>query len=443
MLRKGKPGIDRRLALIGLSLMAAFLLCSPPALAQPGEHVDLIKVEGVIDPFTAQYVSRGLDVAQGDGAQCLVIQLDTPGGSDVPMRDIVQRMLNSSVPTVAYVAPAGARAGSAGVFITMAANIAAMAPGTNIGAAHPVDITGAITGTIGEKVTNDAAAYVRAIAEKRGRNAEWAEKAVRESASIIAREAVELQVVDLVADDLTDLLEKIDGREVITAAGPVTLKTRGAPVRTIGMNFAENFLHIIVDPNIAYLLLSIGTLALTAEFYHPGAIFPGVTGAICLILAFVAFGSLPVNWGGVALIILAVVLFIVDIEVAGFMLSVGGAIAFVLGSLMLFSPFASPSPTMPRLTVSWPLIALMTASITSFFLFALSAGIRAQQAKAASGIESMIGATGTAASDLEPWGTVQVRSELWSAVAEEGPIKKGEPVRVVGTKGVRLRVIKK
>ena len=443
MLRKGKPGIDRRLALIGLSLMAAFLLCSPPALAQPGEHVDLIKVEGVIDPFTAQYVSRGLDMAQSDGAQCLVIQLDTPGGSDVPMRVIVQEMLNSSVPIVVYVAPAGARAGSAGVFITMAANIAAMAPGTNIGAAHPVDITGAITGTIGEKVTNDAAAYVRAIAEKRGRNAEWAEKAVRESASIIAREAVELQVVDLVADDLTDLLEKIDGREVITAAGPVTLKTRGAPVRTIGMNFAENFLHVIVDPNIAYLLLSIGTLALTAEFYHPGAIFPGVTGAICLILAFVAFGSLPVNWGGVALIILAVVLFIVDIKVAGFMLSVGGAIAFVLGSLMLFSPFAPLSPTMPRLTVSWPLIILMTVTIASFFLFALSAGIRAQRGKVASGIESMVGATGIAASDLDPWGTVQVKSELWSAVAEEGSIKKGEQIRVVGTKGVRLKVIEK
>ncbi|MFQ5811630.1 MAG: nodulation protein NfeD [Anaerolineae bacterium] len=433
----------KRLALMGLSLVATLLLGFSLALAQPGEHVDLITVEGVIDPFTAQYVGRGLDIAQGDDAQCLIIQLDTPGGSDGPMRDIVQRMLNSSVPTVVYVAPAGARAGSAGVFITLAAHVAAMAPGTNIGAAHPVDITGAITGTVGEKVTNDAAAYIRAIAEKRGRNAEWAEKAVRESVSIIEREAVELQVVDLVADDLTDLLDKIDGREVITADGPMTLSTRGAPVRTIGMNFAERFLHVIVDPNIAYLLLSIGTLALTAEFYHPGAIFPGVTGAICLILAFVAFGSLPVNWGGVALIVLAVVLFILDIKVAGFMLSVGGAISFVLGSLMLFSPFAPPSPTMPRLTVSWPLIALMTVSIASFFLFALSAGIRAQRAKAASGIESMIGATGTAASDLAPWGTVQVRSELWSAVAEEGSIKKGEQVRVVGTEGVRLKVIKK
>ena len=444
MLRRGKTHIDKRLAFIGLSLVAAFFLASPLALAQYGEHVDVITVNGVIDPFTAQYVSRGIDIAQSDGAQCLIIQLDTPGGSDAPMRDIVQKMLNSSVPIVVYVSPGGARAGSAGVFITLAANVAAMAPGTNIGAAHPVALPGTeLTGVMEEKTTSDAAAYIRAIAEKRGRNAEWAEKAVRESASIIATEAVGSQVVDLIAEDLTDLLDKIDGREVITAAGPVTLRTRGASVRTIGMNFAENFLHVIVDPNIAYLLLSIGTLALVAEFYHPGAILPGVTGAICLILAFVAFGSLPVNWGGVTLIVLAVILFILDIKVAGFMLSVGGAIAFVLGSLMLFSPFAPPSPTMPRLIVSWPLIILMTAAITSFFLFALSAGIRAQRARVTSGIESMIGATGTAASDLDPWGTVQVGSELWSAIAEEGPIRKGEEVRVVGTEGVRLNVTKK
>ena len=435
----------RMLAVSMLGVLGACLVFGSfsLALAQPGEHVDVITVKGVIDPFTAQYVGRGLDIAQEDGAQCLIVQLDTPGGSDVPMRVIVQEMLNSSVPIVVYVAPAGARAGSAGVFITMAANVAAMAPGTNIGAAHPVAMTGTeMTEVTEEKATSDAAAYVRAIAEKRGRNAEWAEKAVRESASIIAREAVEYQVVDLIADDLTDLLEKIDGREVITAAGPVTLSTSGAPVRTIGMNFAERLLHVIVDPNIAYLLFSIGTLALTAEFYHPGAIFPAVTGAICLILAFVAFGSLPVNWGGVALIVLAVVLFIVDIKVAGFVLSVGGAIAFILGSLMLFSPFAPPSPTMPRLTVSWPLVVLMTVTIASFFLFAISAGIRAQRTKVASGIESMAGTSGIAASDLDPVGTVQVKSELWSAVAEEGPIKKGEQIRVVGTKGVRLKVTK-
>jgi len=237
---KNYKSLDKRLAFIGLSLVAAFLfLGGSLALAQQGEHVDLINVKGVIDPFTAQYVGRGLSIAQNDGAQCLIIQLDTPGGSDGPMRDTVQKMLNSSVPIVVYVAPAGARAGSAGVFITMAAHVAAMAPGTNIGAAHPVDITGAITGTMGEKVTNDAAAYIRAIAEKRGRNAEWAEEAVRESASITAREAVETQVVELIADDLTDLVDKIDGREVATAAGPITRRTSGAPGRTVGLTSAE------------------------------------------------------------------------------------------------------------------------------------------------------------------------------------------------------------
>jgi membrane-bound serine protease (ClpP class) len=297
-----------------------------------------------------------------------------------------------------------------------------------------------MTKIMDEKATSDAAAYIRAVAEKRERNAEWAEKAVRESASITANEAVESQVVDLVADDVIHLLDEIDGREVSTAAGSVTLRTRGAAVRTINMTFAETFLHVIVDPNIAYLLLSIGLFALVAEFYHPGAILPGVTGAICLILAFVAFSILPVNWGGVALIVLAVFLFILDIKVAGFMLSVGGAIAFVLGSLMLYSRFAPPSPTMPRLTVSWPLIALMTASIVFLFLFALSAAFRAQRMKVTSGVESMVGATGVATSDLDPGGTVHVRGELWSAVAEEESVKMGEQIKVVGVEGVTLKV---
>ena len=425
---------------LAISILLSGLLS---ASAQGGKHVDVITVKGVIDPLVAQYVGRGIELAQQDGAQCLVIQLDTPGGAEGPMRDIVQDILNSPVPIVVYVSPAGARAGSAGVFITLAADIAAMAPGTNIGAAHPVGITGVITGTMGEKMTSDAAAYAKAIAERRGRNAAWAEKAVRESVSITAKEAVESQVVDLMADNLTELLEKIDGWKVSTAAGERILATKGAEPHQVPMSLPQKILHAIVDPNIAYLLFTIGIWALIAEFYHPGAILPGVTGAICLILAFVAFGSLPVNWGGVALIVLAVILFILDIKVAGYALSIGGAIAFILGSLMIFSPFAPPSPAMPPLTVSRPLIAVMTASITAFFLFALSAGIRAQRAKVISGVGTVVGATGVATSDLDPWGTVQVRSELWSAVAEGGEtIRKGERVRVVGVEGLKLRVIK-
>lgn len=440
---KSKIRAVRRLIFAVLSLVAILLLGNLTTLAQGGKHVDVITIEGVIDPLVAEYVDRGIAIAQQDGAQCLVIQLDTPGGADGPMRDIVQNILNSPVPVVVYVFPAGARAGSAGVFITLAANIAAMAPSTNIGAAHPVGMTGEITGTMGEKVTNDAAAYARSISERRGRNVAWAEKAVRESVSITAREAVDSQVVDLIANDMTDLLEKIDGRSVSTATGEQVLVTQGAEIQQMPMSLPQKILHAIVDPNIAYLLFTIGIWALIAEFYHPGAVIPGMTGAICLLLAFVAFGNLPVNWGGIALIVLAVILFILDIKIAGYALSIGGGIAFVLGSLMIFSPIVPSSPTMPALLVSRPLIAVMTTLLAAFFLFALTAGIRAQRAKPISGIETMVGATGVATSDLDPGGTVQVRSELWSAVAEGGEvIKKEEQVRVLAVKGVRLRVTK-
>jgi membrane-bound serine protease (ClpP class) len=429
------------LASIILSVVTMLLSGSLMVLAQSTAHVDGITVKGVIDPLVAQYVARGIQLAQQDGAQCLVIQLDTPGGSDSAMRDIVQSILNSPLPVVVYVSPAGARAGSAGVFITIAANIAAMAPGTNIGAAHPVAITGEITGTMNEKVTNDAAAYARALAERRGRNADWAEEAVRESVSITADEAVASHVVDLIANDLPDLLTKIDGETVSTASGERQLATRDAEIRQVSMSLPQRILHAIVDPNIAYLLFIAGIIGLAAEFFHPGAILPGVTGAICMILALVAFGNLPVNWGGVALIILAVVLFILDIKVAGYALSVGGIVAFILGSLMIFSPFGPSSPVMPRLTVSWPLVAVMTASIAGFFIFALSAGIRAQRTRVTSGIQAMVGATGVATSDLDPQGTVQVKSELWTAVADGGEaIRKGEQVTVVAAEGVRLRV---
>jgi membrane-bound serine protease (ClpP class) len=426
----------------GVILSIVMMLCgSRFALAQSATHVNVATLNGVIDPITAQYVDKEIQHAGQDGAQCLVIQLDTPGGSDGAMRDIVQSILNSPVPVVVYVSPAGARAGSAGVFITIAADIAAMAPGTNIGAAHPVDVTGEITGTMNDKVTNDAAAYARALAERRGRNADWAEKAVRQSVSITANEAVNIGVVDLIADNLPDLLAKIDGETVSTAAGERTLATKDAESVQVSMSLPQEFLHAIVDPNIAYLLFVIGIVGLIAELYHPGAIFPGVTGGICLILALVAFGSLPVNWGGVALIVLAVVLFILDIKVAGYALSVGGAIAFILGSLMLFSPLFPSSPSAPTFVISRPLIIITTLAITAFFVFALSAGIRAQRARVVSGIQTLVGATGVATSDLDPQGTVQVKSELWSAVADEDKtIRKGEQVTVVAAEGVKLKV---
>jgi membrane-bound serine protease (ClpP class) len=438
----------KRLASITVGITASvilgtvlMLLGNRLALAQSATHVNVATINGVIDPITAQYVDKVIQQAEQNGAQCLVIQLDTPGGADSAMRDIVQSILSSPVPVVVYVSPAGARAGSAGVFITIAADIAAMAPGTNIGAAHPVNITGEITGTMNAKVTNDAAAYARALAERRGRNADWAEKAVRQSVSITANEAVNLGVVDLVADNLPDLLAKIDGQSVFTVSGERTLAAKDAQIVQVSMPLPQEFLHAIVDPNIAYLLFVIGIIGLIAELYHPGAIFPGVTGGICLILAFVAFGSLPVNWGGVALIVLAVVLFILDIKVAGYALSVGGAIAFILGSLMLFSPLFPASPSAPTLVVSRPLVIGTTLAITAFFVFALSAGIRAQRKRVISGISALVGATGVATSDLNPQGTVQVKSELWSAVTDGAEtIQKGEPITVVAVEGVKLRV---
>lgn len=432
---------------IELGLMAVLLSATIFSLASaesgsPENHVDVVVVNGVIDPFTARYVSRGIDVAQEDGAQCLIIQLDTPGGLDSSMRAIVQEIMGSSVPIVVYVSPAGARAASAGAFITLAAHIAAMAPSTNIGAAKPVDLFAQMTATMRQKATNDAAAYIRAIAERRGRNTKWAEDAVRQSASITEREALQSEVIDLIAEDMSHLLEEIDGREVSTAGGEVVLHTKGARINQLEMSLPEVFFHTIVDPNIAYILLTIGIWALVAEFYHPGAILPGVTGAICLILAFVAFGSLPVNWAGVALIVLAVILFILDIKVAGFALSVGGGIAFVLGSLMLFTPLAPVSPTMPRLAVHRGLIAAMTSLFAAFFLFVVSAGIRAQRVKVTSGVEALMGSTGVATSKLAPQGMVLVRGESWSAVAEGEPIKRGQKVKVVGVEGLRLRVVK-
>ncbi len=417
------------------------------ATAQGVDHVDVLTFKGTVAPVSAQYISRGIDTAVSDGAQALIIEMDTPGGLDSSMRQIIQKMLASPVPVVVYVFPPGARAGSAGVFLTMAAHVAAMAPSTNIGAAHPVGGQGEeITGTMGEKVTNDAVAYIRTLAEKRGRNADWAEEAVRKSVSITADQAVEMRVVDFIATDLGDLLSKLDGREVSTNFGPRTLHTTNATINYVPMNLQENLLHTITDPAIAYLLLTLGIWALIAEFNNPGAILPGVTGVLCLLLAFVAFGSLPLNSGGVALILVSIILFILDIKAPTHgILTAGGIIAFVLGSLIIFSPFTPPTPAMPPLEefrVPLWLIGVMTAFSALFFMYAVGAGLRAQRLKVASGMGSMVGVIGVARSDINPGGTVFAASEEWSVYTEGEPIRRGERVRVVGTEGLRLKVVK-
>ena len=424
-------------------LTLAFLSLSSPMLQAQGERVGLLVAQGVIDPIMARFLDRGIAQAERESAQCVIIQLDTPGGLDSSMRKIIQKIMGSHVPVVVYVAPAGARTASAGVFITMAAHVAAMAPATNIGAAHPVAIGGEIPKTMEAKVVNDAAAYIRSIAEERGRNAQWAEEAVRKSVSLAAQEALKENVIDLIADNLEDLLKEIDGREVETAWGKVTLRTVGAEIHKIEMSLPERFIHTIIDPNIAYILLTLGVFALITEFRYPGTFIPGLSGVIMLILAFVAFGNLPVNWGGVALIIIAVVLFIIDIVVTGVILSIFGGIAFVLGSLLLFRPFRIPSPVMPELAVNPWLVAGMTTLLGAFFIFVISVALRAQRTKVTSGAEGLIGATGVVTSALAPIGTVRVRSEEWTAEAVEGPIGVGEEVTVIDVEGVRLKVAKK
>ena len=341
--------LQRRFACCLLLVVVLGLGLYSLATAQGVDHVDVLTFKGTVAPVSAQYISRGIDTAVSDGAQALIIEMDTPGGLDSSMRQIIQKMLASPVPVVVYVSPPGARAGSAGVFLTMAAHVAVMAPSTNIGAAHPVGGQGEeITGTMGEKVTNDAVAYIRTLAEKYGRNADWAEEAVRKSVSITADQAVEMHVVDFIANDLGDLLKKLDGRQVSTSFGARTLQTKSATINYVPMNLQENFLHTITEPTIAYLLLTLGIWALIAEFNNPGAILPGVTGVLCLLLAFVAFGSLPLNWGGVALLLVSIVLFILDIKAPTHgILTAGGIIAFVLGSLIIFSPFTPPTPAMP------------------------------------------------------------------------------------------------
>ncbi len=431
------------LAILAVSavLMAGWFVFPRPALAQNRNQVDVATLDTSIDMFTVGYVERVLDNARQDGAQAVVIQMDTPGGELGATRQLMQSMLASPVPVVVYIAPSGARAGSAGTFITYAANVAAMAPGTNIGAAHPVDASGGdITGTIGTKITNDSVALIRSVAAQRGRNADWAEKAVRESVSITEKEALDQHVVDLIANNMNDLLDKLDGRTVSANGREVTLHTRGATVKPVDMTIFEQFLHILLDPNVAAILLNVGMLAIFVELYNPGAILPAVTGVICLILAAVALFSLPTNWAAVLLILASILMFVVDVKLTSFVLTLGGIVTFILGALFLFRPFTPPEPTAPVLAVSPIVIGVLVLATSSFFVFAVGAALRSRQLPVISGISPYLGALGVATSELNPEGTVRVRSEEWTAEALEPPIHQGERVKVVAIEGIRFHV---
>jgi len=436
--------MSKLLRVIAIGLIVLAYALPMIAHAQTGAHVDVITVTGTIDTWVDGYVDRGIGVAEQDGAEALVIVLDTPGGALGAMQNITTRMLNARVPVVVFVYPQGAWAGSAGTFITMAANIAAMAPGTTIGAAHPVAAGGQnISGDERDKVTNFSVSIIQNLAKQRGRNAEWVGKAVKESIAATAQEALDLHVIDLIVSDLNDLMNKIDGKTVKTAAGEFTLKTQRAGINHLDMNLAELILHTTVDPTIAAFLLSLGFIALVVEVYNPGATFPAVVGVICLVFASVALGSLPFNWGGVILIILSVITFAIDVKVNSIVLTGGALVMFVLGAVLLFLPLTPQPPTMPSVSVSPWFILLMGGAMTAFFLFILGAAVRGRRYPVLMGAPALVGALGVATTDLDPSGTVQAKSELWTAEAESGTIKKGETIQIVGMEGLRLKVVKK
>lgn len=424
-----------------IAAMAALLMALLPAwqdlpAADKPPVLDVITVSAAITPPIAEYIVQSINDAAKSGADGLVIRLDTPGGLDLAMRDIAKGILNAPIPVIVYVAPSGARAASAGVIITAASHIAAMAPGTNIGAAHPVGIGigGGTDKTMSQKIENDAVAYVRGIANKRGRNEEWVEKAVRKSESITAENALRLKVIDYVATDLADLLAQADGREVLLASGKRVLKTKGALINEKVMGARQKILSAMSDPNIAYILLLIGLAGLYFEFSNPGSILPGVIGGISLILAFFGMQTLPVNYAGIALILFAIILFIAELKVVSHgVLAVGGVVSLVIGSLMLFQ---APDPA---LRLSWSVLIPAVLITSLFFLAVIAIAVKAQMRKTLGGTDGMVGQEGQAMTDVFTEGKVLILGEYWNAKSDV-PVARGSKVRVIQVEHLSVKV---
>ena len=413
----------------------AFWILSP--LLSNGQKVISITVNDGINPSTAEYIEQGIETAQKEQAQCLIIILNTPGGLLTSTRNIVSGIMQSQVPVVVYVSPTGAHAGSAGTFITLAANIAAMAPGTNIGAAHPVDMQGKSDAVMNEKVINDASAFIRTIAEKRGRNVKWADDAVRTSVSLTEAEALEKNVIDIVADNENDLLTKLDGKEVQVNGVPKILQTKNATVEPLEMGFFQKVLSRLSDPNISYIIMMLGFYGLIFELFSPGAIFPGIIGVICLILAFYSMSTMPVNYAGLGLIIFGIILYLLEIKIVSHgLLAIGGTVSVLLGSMILFRT----SPVENYVSLSWSVIISVTAFSALFFLFLVTMGLRAQRSKPASGVSTMIGQTALTLGELDPAGQVSVSGEIWKAVSLSGKIPENEKVTVKEIKELTLYV---
>lgn len=421
--------------IILLTVLSAISLISN-AVKADSPKIEILTVNGTIVPVVASYIDRGISRAESEGAVACIIELNTPGGLLNSTEDIVQRILNAKVPIVVYVSPNGSWAASAGTFITISAHIDAMAPGTSIGAAHPVSTGEQMPEEVSKKVTEYSAAWIRSIAETRGRDAEQAALAVSESKSFTASEALDARLIDLRADDLESLISQINGRKVTLASGiEVIINTEGYTLSVDGMNPIERFLHVISDPNIAYILMTLATIGLITEISNPGLIFPGVVGGICLFLAFYSLGVLNAYWAGVLLIFLAIGLFAAEVFTQAFgILTAGGIASLVIGSLILFSHSS------PEMEVNRFLIAGVATLIAAFVIFMVGAVVRGQRRRVATGTEGLIGKVAVAKTSLDPKGTVLVDGELWKAAVDSGKVAPGEEVTITKVEGLKLFV---
>jgi membrane-bound serine protease (ClpP class) len=425
----------KRISLLKAALLMLVLFGLAAAATAP-RAVYVLPAVGSVNPGLAEFIAEGIRTAEHENAEALVIELDTPGGLDSSMRQVVQAISNAKVPVIVYVYPKGARAASAGVFVTLAANVAAMAPGTNIGAAHPVSVgMGKLDKTMEKKVVNDMVAYGRSLAAERGRNADWMEKAVRQSVSIPAGEAVKLKVVDLMANNLEDLLTKINGRKVEVAGKQLVLHTTGVSVREISEGLRFRVLKYIADPNIAFILMMIGLAGLYFEIAHPGAVLPGVIGSICLLLAFFAFQTLPINYIGVLLILLAFVFFILEFKITSYgLMSVAGVVSLFLGAIMLFRGGEGGG-----MSISWGVLIPTVITISLFFILVAGIVFRSHLRRSMTGTAGMVGERGVARTDLNPEGQVFVHGEHWNAQSQE-PIAAGEPIEIIKVVDLKLLV---
>jgi membrane-bound serine protease (ClpP class) len=421
----------RFILMFGVALLA--IRCS----SESRPRVVRAVVDGAINPATAEYLHGAIAHARETRSECLIIELNTPGGLLRSTRAIVSDFLSSPVPIVVYVSPSGSQAASAGVFLTLAAHVAVMAPGTNIGAAHPVSGGEPMDSIMMQKVTNDAAAFIRSISEQRNRNVRWAEEAVRKSVSITESEALANHVIDTIAADLDGVLGFVNERRIYNGPDAVRITTQDATIEEFEISFRQKLLNILSDPNIAYILMMLGIYGLLFELYNPGALFPGIIGAISLILAFYSLATLPVNYAGAALILLAVIMLVLEIKIVSHgLLTVGGVISLLLGSLMLIE---AESP-LDLVSISWQVILAVTVMTLAFFGLAIGMGLRAQKRKPTTGMQGMIGERGVAASDLNPEGQVVVHGEIWTAISESGLISRGSEIVVAGSENLRLRV---